>query len=54
MSTTLEVFLITALVLGIVGALFSLILVWEKWIRGSVLERRLDDFFDRVSDRFFR
>lgn len=54
MSTTVEALLIAALVLGIVIALFGLIFVWEKWIKDSRLERRIDDFFDRLSDKFFR
>lgn len=54
MSTTVEVILITALVLGIVMAMFGLIYAWEKWGKGSRLEQRIDRFFDRVSDRFFR
>ncbi|MEZ0342703.1 hypothetical protein ACAG25_22310 [Mycobacterium sp. pV006] len=54
MSTTMEALLIAALVLGIVIALFGLIFVWETWVSGSRLERRIDDFFDRLSDKFFR
>lgn len=54
MSTTVEVVLITALVLGIVVALFALIYLWEKWGKGSRLEQRVDRFFDRLSDLFFR
>ena len=48
------VILITGLVLGIVVAVFGAIYAWEKWVAGSRLEQRIDDFFDRVSDRFFR
>ena len=54
MSTTVEAILVTALVLGIVVAMFGLIYAWEKWGRGSRLEQRIDGFFDRVSDKFFR
>lgn len=54
MSTTVEAILITALVLGIVAAMFGLIYAWEKWGKGSRLEQRLDRFFDRLSDLFDR
>lgn len=54
MSTTVEAILITALVFGIVAAMFVLIYAWEKWGKGSRLERRIDRFFDRVSDLFDR
>jgi hypothetical protein len=54
MTTSVEVVLITALVLGIVVAMFGAIYAWEKWVTGSRLEQRIDDFFDRVSDKFFR
>lgn len=54
MSTTVEVILVTALVFGIVVALFGLIYVWEKWGKGTRLEQRIDRFFDRVSDIFTR
>jgi hypothetical protein len=54
MTTTVEVILVTALVLGIVVAMFGGIYAWEKWVKGSRLERRVDRFFDRVSDMFFR
>lgn len=53
-STTVEAILITALVFGIVAAMFGLIYVWDKWGKGSRLERRVDGFFDRVSDLFDR
>jgi hypothetical protein len=53
-STTVEVILITALVLGIVIAMFGLIYAWEKWARRSRLEHLADRFFDRLSDMFFR
>lgn len=53
MSTTVEAVSVTALVLGIVAALFGLIYVWEKWVKGSRLERRIDAVFDRLSDKFF-
>lgn len=54
MSTTVEAILITALVLGIVAAMFALIYLWDKWGKGSRLERRIDRFFDRISDLFDR
>lgn len=54
MSTTVEVILITALVLGTVVAMFGAIYAWEKWVTGTRLEQRIDYFFDRVSDTFFR
>lgn len=53
-STTVEAILITALVFGIVVALFGLIYAWDKWGKGSPLEQRVDRFFDRVSDLFDR
>ena len=53
-STTVEAILITALVLGIVVALFGLIYAWDKWGKDSPLEQRVDRFFDRVSDLFDR
>ena len=53
-STIVEAILITALVFGIVAAMFGLIYVWEKWGKGSRLEQRIDRFFDRVSDMFDR
>lgn len=53
-STTVEAILITALVFGIVAAMFGLIYVWDKWGKGSRLEQRIDRFFDRVSDLFGR
>lgn len=54
MSTTATAVLVTALVFGIVAAIFGLIYVWEKWGRGTRLEQRIDRFFDRVSDMFDR
>jgi hypothetical protein len=54
MSTTVEVIVITAAVLGIVAAMFGLIYVWETWVKGSRLEQRIDRFFDRVSEIFDR
>ncbi|MFN6550350.1 hypothetical protein ACP6C7_17260 [Mycolicibacterium septicum] len=54
MSTTVEAILVTALVFGIVVAIFGLIYVWEKWGKGTRLEQRIDRFFDRVSDIFNR
>ena len=54
MSTTVEVILVTALVFGIVVAIFGMIYAWEKWVKGSRLERRIDRCFDRLSDMFDR
>jgi hypothetical protein len=54
MSTTVTAVLVTALVFGIVAALFGLIYVWEKWGKGTRLEQRIDRFFDSVSDMFDR
>ncbi|MGV0593629.1 hypothetical protein [Mycobacterium sp. 20091114027_K0903767] len=54
MSTTVEVILVAALVLGIVALLFVLIYSWDKWGQGTRLEQRIDRFFDRVSDMFDR
>ena len=53
-STTVEAILITALVFGTVAAIFGVIYVWDKWGKGSRLERRVDRFFDRLSDLFDR
>jgi hypothetical protein len=53
-STTVEAILITALVFGIVVAMFGLIYAWEKWGKDTRLEQRIDRFFDRVSDMFDR
>ena len=49
-----EAILVTALVLGIVAVLFAAIYAWDRWIKGTGLERRVDRFFDRLSDKFFR
>lgn len=49
-----EVIAVAALVLGIVTALFGVVYAWERWGKGTRLERRLDRFFDRLSDKFFR
>lgn len=54
MTTTVEAILVTALVFGIVVALFALVYIWEKWGKGSRLEQRADRFFDRLSDLFDR
>jgi hypothetical protein len=54
MSTTVTAVLVTALVFGIVAAMFGLIYVWEKWGKGTRLEQRIDRFFDSVSDMFDR
>ena len=53
-STTVEAILITALVFGIVAAIFGVIYVWDKWGKGSRLEQRVDRLFDRLSDLFDR
>lgn len=53
-STTVEAILVTALVFGIVVAMFVLIYVWEKWGKGSRLDRRINRFFDRIGDIFDR
>ena len=54
MSTTVTAVLVTALVFGIVAAIFGLIYLWEKWGKGTRLEQRVDRFFDRLSDMFDR
>jgi hypothetical protein len=54
MSITLQAVLVTALVLGIVAAIFASIYAWERWVTGSQLEQRVDRFFDRLSDLFDR
>ncbi|PRC43667.1 hypothetical protein C6A85_000000104160 [Mycobacterium sp. ITM-2017-0098] len=53
-STTVEAILITALVFGIVFALFAAIYAWDKWGTGTRLEQRIDRFFDRLGDLFDR
>jgi heme/copper-type cytochrome/quinol oxidase subunit 1 len=54
MSTLVVAVLVTVLVVGIVVAMFAVIYVWEKWGRGSRVERWVDRFFDRLSDMFDR
>lgn len=54
MSTGIEVLLITAVVFGTVIALFGAVYAWEKRVKGTTLEKRIDGFFDRLSDRFDR
>lgn len=54
MSTTVEAILVTALVLGIVAAIFVVIYAWEKWGKGTRFEQHIDRFFDRLSDMFDR
>jgi hypothetical protein len=54
MSITLQAVLVTALVLGIVAAIFASIYAWDRWARGSQLEQCVDRFFDRLSDLFDR
>ncbi|BDH59155.1 hypothetical protein [Tsukamurella sp. PLM1] len=53
MSTTMQVVAITALVLGLVAAVFGLVYLWNTKIEGTDREKRIDGFFDRLSDRFF-
>lgn len=53
-STTVEAILVTALVFGIVVAMFVLIYAWEKWGKGSRLEQRVDRIFDRLGNLFDR
>ncbi|MGE0221178.1 hypothetical protein [Mycolicibacterium sp.] len=50
----IEVLGVTALVFGVVAALFALIYVWEKWVKGTRLEQRIDRFFDRIGELFDR
>lgn len=54
MSTTVEAVLVAALVFGVVAALFGAVYAWERWGKGTCLEQRVDRFFDRLSDSFFR
>ncbi|MGU3498625.1 hypothetical protein [Mycobacterium sp. C31M] len=54
MSTTVEVVLVTALVFGIVIAIFGVIYIRETWGKGSRLEQRIDRLSDRVSELFNR
>ncbi|GCB01553.1 MULTISPECIES: hypothetical protein [Mycobacteriaceae] len=54
MSTTVQVILVTALVFGIVIAIFGAVYAWEKWGKGTRLEQKADRFFDRLSDMFDR
>ncbi|CAM3143060.1 hypothetical protein [Tsukamurella hominis] len=53
MSTTLQVLLITALVLGLVAVVFGLVHLWNTKVEGTAREKKIDGFFDRLSDRFF-
>ena len=53
-STTLQVILITALVLGIVAAIFGVVYAWERWLKDSRFGQRVDRFADRLSDVFDR
>lgn len=53
MSTTMQVLLITALVFGLVALLFGLVYLWEYKLKDTTIEKRIDGFFDRLSDRFF-
>ncbi len=53
-STTVEAILVTALVFGIVVAMFVLIYAWEKWGKGSRLEQSVDRIFDRLGNLFDR
>lgn len=54
MSTSVEVLLVTALVVGIVVVIFGLVYAWEKWATGTRLEHRVDRFFYRLSELFDR
>lgn len=54
MSTTVEAILVTALVFGIVVAIFGAVYAWDKWVKGTRFEQRVDRFFDRLSDLFDR
>lgn len=49
-----EVIGVTALVFGIVVAMFALIYAWDKWVKGTRLEKRIDGFFDRLGEKFDR
>lgn len=53
-SVIAEVIWVTALVFGIVAAMFALIYAWEKWVKGTRLEKRIDGFFDRIGEMFDR
>ncbi|MCS3778695.1 hypothetical protein [Tsukamurella ocularis] len=53
MSTTVEVILIAALVLGLVALVFGLVHLWNSTVEGTSREQRIDGFVDRLSDRFF-
>ncbi|NMD55400.1 MULTISPECIES: hypothetical protein [Tsukamurella] len=53
MSTTMQVLLITALVLGLVAVVFGLVHLWNSKVEGTDREKRIDGFFDRLNDRFF-
>ncbi|GAA1081085.1 hypothetical protein [Tsukamurella spumae] len=53
MSTTVQVILITALVLGLVAVVFGLVYLWNSKVEGTDREKKIDGFFDRLSDRFF-
>ncbi|MGV0739071.1 hypothetical protein ABQF35_21050 [Mycobacterium syngnathidarum] len=54
MSTTVQATLVTALVFGIVVAIFGAVYAWDKWVKGTRFEQRVDRFFDRLSDMFDR
>lgn len=54
MSTVSVVIAVTALVLGIVVVMFAAIYAWDRWGKGTRLERRIDRFFDRLGDMFDR
>ncbi len=53
MSTTVQVILVTALVLGLVAVVFGLVYLWNSRVEGTDRERKIDGFFDRLSDWFF-
>ncbi|MCV7054343.1 hypothetical protein [Mycolicibacterium gilvum] len=54
MSPVAEVLGVSALVFGIVALLFALIYIWDRWVKGTVLERSIDAFFDRLGKLFDR
>lgn len=53
MSTTMQVIGILALIFGLVAVLFGLVYLWEYKLKGTAVEKKVDGFFDRLSDRFF-
>ena len=49
-----EVIGVTALVFGIVVAMFALIYAWDKWVKDTRVEKRIDGLFDRIGEIFDR